>query len=117
MPRFATVQSPLKPARWPSYDTHVGVTLPFRATGNGMPDPDSLAALRAFEDSLQPLLDGAELIAHETGENVRTLHIYGDSARLSAKPLEKHATSWREGRAKVRTSADPSWEQVRHLRP
>ncbi len=117
VPRFATVQQPLKPARRPSYDTHIGVTLPFRATGNGLPDQDSLDALRAFEDSLAPLLDGAELIAHETGENVRTLHIYGDSTRFAAKPLEKHAGSWREGRAKVRTSTDPSWERVRHLRP
>ncbi|GAB4055998.1 DUF695 domain-containing protein [Catellatospora paridis] len=117
VPRVATVQRPLKPARWPVLDTHVAITLAFRGRDNGMPDPDALTALRDFEDRLRELLADAALIAHETSGGVRTFHVYADSARFSADAVEKLAKTWSGGRAKVKVSADHGWEGVRHLRP
>ncbi|GIF97773.1 DUF695 domain-containing protein [Catellatospora citrea] len=117
VPRIATAQRPLKPARWPVLDTHVAITLAFRGRDNGMPDPDALTALRDFEDRLRELLTDAELIAHETSEGMRTFHVYADSARFSADAVEKLAKTWSGGRAKVKVCADHGWEGVRHLRP
>ncbi|MEU8004387.1 DUF695 domain-containing protein [Catellatospora sp. NPDC049111] len=117
VPRIATVQRPLKPARWPVLDTHVAITLAFRGRDNGMPEPDALTALRDFEDRLRDVLVDAEHIAHETSEGMRTFHVYADSARFSADAVEKLAKAWSGGRAKVKVSADHGWERVRHLLP
>ncbi|WP_155373494.1 DUF695 domain-containing protein [Catellatospora vulcania] len=117
VPRIATTQRPLKPARWPVLDTHVAVTLAFRGRDNGMPDSDALTALRDFEDRLRDVLADAALIAHETSDGMRTFHVYADSARFSADAVEKLAKGWSAGRAKVKVAADHGWEGVRHLRP
>ncbi|WP_166379816.1 DUF695 domain-containing protein [Catellatospora methionotrophica] len=117
VPHLASAQRPLKPARWPALDTHVAVTLAFRGRDNGMPDADSLTALRDFEDRLRELLADAELIAHETSEGMRTFHVYADSARFSADPVEKLTKGWSRGRVKVKVSTDHDWAGVRHLRP
>jgi hypothetical protein len=65
---MAMAQVPLRPARWPRFDTHVALTLPYEDRGNGLPTDAALALLRQFEDDLAPILgqDG-ELLAHESG--------------------------------------------------
>jgi hypothetical protein len=67
-PIIATVQQPLLPVRWPRFDTHVAVTLPYQFRNEGdLPVDVSLLALRDLEDRLVALLgDVGDLLAHET---------------------------------------------------
>jgi hypothetical protein len=114
--RLATVRLPLKPARWPHLDTHIVLTVPYRDTdGSGMPGEASLAALRALEDRIASLLDGAELVAHETTAGARILHLYADGP-VPADALKPLVASWPEGRTRMTVTLDPRWDGVRHLR-
>jgi hypothetical protein len=118
-PVLATVQQPLKSVRWPRFDTHVAVVLPYRLVNDvGLPFEDSLEALREFEDRLTAAVgrDG-ELVAHETAEGRRTLHFYADPATDAVSTIEGAGSGWPEGRASVKRAYDPGFERVRHLRP
>jgi hypothetical protein len=111
---LATTQVPLRGARWPRFDTHVALTLPFDDRGNGMPTEPALESLRAFEDSLTSLLGGdGELLAHETREGARTLHYYVDGETELPSRLAKAISGWRNG--KCGTAADPTLKAIRHL--
>jgi hypothetical protein len=117
-PILATAQLPLLPVRFPRFDTHVAVTLPFReANEGGLPLDGSLQALRAFEDELTAAVgaDG-DLLAHETTRGVRTLHFYVDGTTAAAATIEERLPGWREGRSSLRTGYDPGLEEVGHLR-
>jgi hypothetical protein len=118
-PVLATVQQPLKSVRWPRFDTHVAVVLPYRLVNDGgLPFEDSLEALREFEDRLTGAVGGdGELVAHETAEGRRTLHYYADPATDAVAAIERAVPGWAEGRASVKRSYDPGFERVRHLRP
>jgi hypothetical protein len=109
-----TAQVPLRPARWPRFDTHVALTLPFEGRGNGLPTDTALESLRSFEDGLTPLLgsDG-ELLAHETHRGLRTLHYYVDGDTPVAQRLTNAVTGWRKGQC--RSTPDPSFRAIRHL--
>jgi hypothetical protein len=109
---MATVQQPLRSARWPRFDTHVALVLPY--AGLGFPDEQSLQALRSFEDGLEPLLgiDG-ELIAHETRPGQRTLHYYVDGQSDLVNRLCRASAGWHRGDARV--NHDPEFAGVRHL--
>jgi len=116
-PIIATAQKALLPVRFPRFDTHVAVTLPFRETNDGgLPLSGSLDALRAFEDELTEALgtDG-DLLAHETTRGTRVLHYYVDGASGAAALVQGRLAGWREGRAKLETGYDPSLEAVSHL--
>jgi len=112
-PITATAQRPLRPVRWPRFDTHVEVQLRYADRGNGFPTDASLEQLRAIEDELTQLLgrDG-DLLAHETGGGVRSLHFYVDGSAAVAAPLRARAG---ELGAKSTESYDPDLEHVRHL--
>jgi hypothetical protein len=113
-PVVASAQVPLRAARWPRFDTHVALALPFADRGNGLPTDEALDALRAFEDSLVPTLGGdGDLLAHETGKGVRTLHYYVDGATDLPVYLADAASSWRRGRATK--TYDPQLAGIRHL--
>jgi hypothetical protein len=75
-PVVAAMQRPLRSARWPQFDTHVAVVLPYRtANEGGLPVDGSLTALRAFEDQISAQLDvHGQLVAHESHGGRRTLH-------------------------------------------
>jgi hypothetical protein len=117
-PILATAQLPLLPVRFPRFDTHLAVMLPFReANDGGLPLDGSLQALRDFEDELTAAIgaDG-DLLAHETTRGVRTLHFYVDGTTSAAAVVEERLPGWREGRPSLRTAYDPGLDGVAHLR-
>jgi hypothetical protein len=113
-PILATVQQPLKPARWPRFDTHLAVTLPYEKDNVGLPTDTALQALRAFEDELATVLgaDGA-LVAHESNRGQRTLHVYADGESSVPAAVRRAAS----GRATIQSKRDPSFTGIDHLRP
>jgi len=118
-PLIATVQRPLRPVRWPRFDTHVAVTLPYQhSNSSGLPEDESLAALREFEDTALRTAAGPDgvLIAHETSNGARTLHYYVDADSPAADDLAEAAGWWKDGRARVERHFDPSFERLRRLR-
>jgi hypothetical protein len=116
-PVLATAQKAMLPVRFPRFDTHVAVTLPFRENNDGgLPLDGSLTALRAFEDALTGALGGdGDLLAHETTRGVRVLHYYVDGSAGATALIEGRVASWPEGRAQAKASYDPALEGVSHL--
>ena len=117
LPRMAVANLPLRPARWPRFDTHLGVTLPYRTCNDGrLPIDGSLQALRDFEDMLVAAVgpDGT-LVAHETGNRMRTLHLYVDSQSRARGRVETALPGWAEGRAGLDATYDPRFDRVEHL--
>jgi hypothetical protein len=118
-PVIATVQRPLRPVRWPRFDTHVAITLPYaQATAVGLPEAESLAALREFEDTALSTAVGADgvLVAHETSGGARVLHYYVDADSPAADDLAEAAGWWKDGRVRVERHFDPTFERLRHFR-
>ncbi|GIJ49017.1 hypothetical protein Val02_59030 [Virgisporangium aliadipatigenens] len=117
MPVIATVQMPLRPVRFPRFDTHVAVTLPFkRMNEGGLPVEGSLDALRALEDDITAALDGdGDLLAHETSRGVRKLHYYVDGGTGAAQVVERRAAAWSEGKVRCARSYDPEFDGLDHL--
>jgi Family of unknown function (DUF695) len=116
---MATVRAPLKPARWPRFDTHLRLDLRYQdSRPNGFPSDKALQALRAFEDRLIAAVsnDGA-LVAHETINGRRTLHLYIDGLTKAADTAKRLLPEWREAKPTLTTTYDPAWEAVSHLRP
>jgi hypothetical protein len=116
-PLMATVQLPLRSARWPRFDTHVSVTTSFVKRDNGLPTEDALTQLRELEDRLEAALNGdGVMIGHETCAGSRTIHVYVDGATHASDAVTGAA---RSGPASVKTDVtyDPALERVRHLRP
>ncbi|GGM60264.1 DUF695 domain-containing protein [Dactylosporangium sucinum] len=117
MPLTGLAQRPLRSVRWPRFDTHVAVTLPFAAEENGLPDDETLAGLREFEDTV---LAGAlgdadgELLVVETSRGERTLHYYADGATPVADELIEAAKRW--PRARAERSLDPAFDAIAQFR-
>ncbi|MEV6927908.1 hypothetical protein AB0M46_25875 [Dactylosporangium sp. NPDC051485] len=117
-PLIATAQRPLRPVRWPRFDTHVAITLPYTGrNAAGLPEAAALAALREFEDTALGTAAGAdgELLAHETSRGARTLHYYVDADSPAADDLAEAAGWWKDGRARVERHFDPALERIRHF--
>jgi Family of unknown function (DUF695) len=117
LPRMAVANLPLRSARWPRFDTHLGVTLPYRTCNEGqLPVDASLQELRDFEDMLVSALgrDGT-LVAHETGNRLRTLHLYVDSQSDARARVEACLPGWAEGGAGMSATYDPGFDRVGHL--
>jgi hypothetical protein len=117
-PMMAMVQVPLKSVRWPRFDAHIAVTARFPAQPNGLPTDESLAHLRDLEDRVEAVLppDG-EVVAHETADGVRTLHVYADGTTPAVDAVSAVATSFGPLRTAVSVTHDPGFERVAHLRP
>jgi hypothetical protein len=117
-PVTATIQTPLRPARWPLFDQHVAVLLGYRQhDSSGMPAKEDLDALRAFEDQLRAALDhSAALVAHETTAGQRTLHLYAAADSPAEQVATRLAAGWSAGPATVSTRPDATWSGVEHLR-
>jgi hypothetical protein len=116
MPLLAVVQVPLKGARWPRFDTHVAVKVGFPARENGLPIEEALALLRDHEDSIAAAVgDDGEVVAHETCEGLRTLHVYVDGTTPAAMVAAETARNGPyDGRAEI--NYDPRFARVDHLR-
>jgi hypothetical protein len=118
-PIMATVQRPLRPVRWPRFDTHIAVTLPYlHANAVGLPEAESLAALREFEDTALTTALGADgvLLAHETSNGARTLHYHVDADSPAADDLAEAAGWWKDGRARVERHFDPAFDRLDKFR-
>jgi hypothetical protein len=114
-PLIASVRLPLTSAAAPHLDAHVRVEVPFAAEESGLPRPDALDRLRDLEDRIEELL-GADgrVVAHETADGRRTLHVYVDATTDGAHRVARAVA----GSPGIRTDLahDPAWESVRHLR-
>lgn len=108
--------SAIRPMKWidnPLLDQHLAVLLPFaEKTEQGYPQGVALERLRELEDQLTAQLGKrALLVAHETRDGVRTLHLYADHTDQSALGIARQvAASWPSSR--VRTELDPGWRNV-----
>jgi hypothetical protein len=109
--RIATARRPLRWIDQPLLDQHNEIRIPYTdAQSDGMPSVGELEHLRALEDDLTGLLgQRVELLAHETGEGARLMHVYSDSedqnvtalisdwAQLNAATLShRHDPAWRD---------------------
>jgi hypothetical protein len=117
-PVLAAAQVPLKAATAPHLDTHVRVVVPYRdRTEAGLAGEGSLAALRSFEDHLNARLEGSgRIVAHESCDGVRQLHLYVDGTTPAAEQVRVAAAGWHQGRVDVVVTHDPGWDGVAHLR-
>ena len=114
-PLIASVRLPLTSAAAPHLDAHVRVELPYEAEDAGLPGPAVLDRLRDLEDRIEEQLGSDGLvIAHETSDGRRTLHVYVD-ATTDAPDRVVGAVAGYAG-SRVVTSSDPAWEAVQHLR-
>ena len=118
LPVVATVRFPLRRVDYPLADEHVAVVLPYRdRTEQRLPSEDTLEALREFEERLIAAVEpAAVLVAHETANGRRIMHIYQDITAPVADTVGELAREWRHGRAKVAATLDPAWANVAHLR-
>jgi len=119
LPVIASAQVPLRATTAPHLDTYVGVTVPYSdRTDGGLPGPGSLGPLRQLEDHLARRLGGSgRVVAHQSHDGVRILHIYVDSATPAAEQVRAAVVGWDQGTVRVEVTPDPAWDEVAHLRP
>jgi hypothetical protein len=117
-PVLASAQIPLRAASAPHLDTYVGVGVQFSdLTDEGLPGPGSLNSLRDLEGHLNGRLGGSgRIVAHQTHEGVRTLHVYVDGTTPAVEQLRAAIVGWDQGAISVEVKPDPAWQLVRHLR-
>jgi hypothetical protein len=116
--RMAVVQTPLRSMFAPQLDTHVNVEVPYvNCADNGLPETASLESLRLFQGELEQRIKGAgRVVAHETCNGVRILHVYVDSTASVVTELGAATAGWGEGLATLHSTYDPEWSAVSHLR-
>lgn len=108
--------SAMRPMKWIDnclLDQHLEVLLRFvERTEQGYPQGVALERLRQLEDQLTAQLgDRALLVAHETRDGLRTLHLYADHTDQSVLGVAQQvAATWPGSR--VRTELDPGWKNV-----
>lgn len=119
LPVIASAQVPLKAATAPHLDTYVGVAVPYtERTDGGLPDVGSLGPLRQLEDHLAGRLsESGRVVAHQSHDGVRILHIYVDGATPAAEQVRAAVGGWDQGTVEVEVKPDPAWDEVAHLRP
>jgi hypothetical protein len=117
-PILASAQVPLRAASAPHLDTHVDVSVAFSEwTPGGLPAPASLQRLRELQDQVSGRLGACgRVVAHETQEGIRTLHLYVDSTTSATQRIREAISGWTQGTVSVTEKPDPGWENVRHLR-
>ncbi len=111
-------QVPLRPMTAPHLDTHVGITLALAdAHESGLPGDSALTALRELEDHLTGRVgDSGRVVAHETTNGVRVLHLYTDTTTPAVDQIKGALGGWTQSQPRVDVTVDPAWDSVRHLR-
>ena len=117
-PVVVLARLPLRPATAPHLDTYVGVVVPYAdRTESGLPGPGSLDALRALEDHVAQLLGpSGEVLAVESHEGRRILHVYVDGLTPAAEQVRVAVSGWDQGQVQMQVLPDPAWSAVAHLR-
>lgn len=113
--RIATARRPLRWIDQPLLDQHNEIRVDYAdARPDGLPTPEALDRLRALEDDLTAVLGPrAELLAHETGEGARLLHVYSDSEDQNVTAL---ISEWAQrNQAAVTHRHDPAWGELRRF--
>ncbi|PRY02120.1 DUF695 domain-containing protein [Allonocardiopsis opalescens] len=111
---LVALRFPLRRRDFPVHDLHVTVQVPYAESGrDGLPAGGSAAALEAFRAALEAEAgeDGA-LVFYQTGNGSQVLRLYCDPASDVVERLEKLASQWSEGRAKVAGFLDPEWRAL-----
>lgn len=117
-PVLVMARLPLRPATAPHLDTYVGLAVPYTdRTPEGLPGPGSLDRLRALEDHLAQRLGGSgEIVAVQSHEGLRVLHVYVDGTTPAAEQIRTAVLGWDQGAVRVDSHHDPAWSEVKHLR-
>lgn len=111
-PAHLAVRFPLHRQDHPLCDVLVTVTLPYaHSNPDQLPVEPSSSALRQAEKHLESL-PGAVLAVRETGDGRRVFHLYADPESGVTAELDQFAASWPEGRARVDSRPDPSWQAL-----
>ncbi|RIJ76761.1 DUF695 domain-containing protein [Nakamurella silvestris] len=112
-PVLATTRRPLWWIDHPTLDQHHIIAIPYQARReDGLPTPEALSELQALEDQLVAWVEPqAMLLAHETGEGRRLVHLYSDSADQN---IADHINAWvtRTPRATQASRYDPAWQDM-----
>ncbi|MGN6636586.1 MAG: hypothetical protein ACTHJ6_14170, partial [Oryzihumus sp.] len=95
-PGLAVTQVPLRSAMAPHLDTHVAVVVPYTdTTEQGLPGAECLPRLRSHEEQhTHPVGPSGRLVAHESHEGVRVLHLYVDGTTPSAEQVRAAVSGW-----------------------
>ncbi|GAA2725962.1 hypothetical protein GCM10010439_27280 [Actinocorallia aurantiaca] len=111
-PAQLAVRFPLHRQDHPLCEVHVAVSLPYaHSNPDLLPVGSSASALREAEKRLDSL-PGTVLALRETGDGRRVFHLYADPDSGALAELDQFAASWPEGRAKVESQPDPSWQAL-----
>ena len=114
VPIMVSAARPLKPVEHPLLDTHVSLTLAYEGREDGLPTPEELDTLRAFEDDLEgELHDDAFFVAHASHAGERTFHLYVDGETDAADRLRRWAS---DHGAAFDAERDAAWDAVRAYR-
>jgi hypothetical protein len=118
LPVLVMARVPLKPVTAPHLDTYVGLVVPYAdRTPEGLPGPGSLDRLRALEDRIaQRIGTDGEVLAIQSHDGVRVLHVYVDGTTDAAEAVRAVALTWDQGAVRVESHHDPAWSAVKHLR-
>jgi len=110
----ASLRTPLRPDRWPTFDHHVVISLGYAPHWRtGLPKPKELARLQELEDRMIDGLEGhGALVATETTDATRTVHLY---IRGGGPLAEFYRGFGRQGAVGIGIDHDPEWAQVAHL--
>ncbi len=115
---LAGAQIPLRAATAPHLDTYVAVSVPYSdRTPDDLPTDESLTPLQNFGDHLSSRLGASgRLVAHETHDGVRILHLYVDGSTPAVEQLRPVIAGWDQGKVSMTAIPDPGWQHVQHLR-
>jgi hypothetical protein len=116
-PYMAGMRIPFDPARWPEYDHHVEMRIDYGAHWRtGLPKPKELGRLQDLEDSMIAKLEGhGALVATETSDAVRTIHLFIRGGGPLLETYRKHESAGTQGHLAVTVAHDPQWRRVAHL--
>jgi hypothetical protein len=107
-PHAAALRLPFDRTRWPDYQHHVALAVAYAPHWRtGMPrNAKELTRLQDLEDRWIASLQGhGALVATETGDAQRTVHLYFRGGGDLEASLGQRAT----------VTHDPAWAQVAHL--
>lgn len=110
-PVLATVNLAVKAWDYPLLDSHVEIAVPvLRPDARGLPGRDELLWLNQRSDELAYYLGAqAVVVARETGDALRVLHLYADAAGPAREMVARWADKQRDREVRVSWAYDPCW--------
>ena len=114
---MASLRRPFDRTRWPEYDHHVRLVFDYKPHWrDGLPKPAELTRLQDLEDRMIDQPEGhSALVATETGDARRTVHLFVRGGGPLAAMYAEHAAKGKRGSLEVAFARDPEWRGVAHL--